>query len=128
MEAPPRALAALTVSLLPPWPALPAVSRREIEAEVIGYVDRQVSRMPLFLRLPYLGVLVIFSWGAAFRYGRPFAQLAARQRQAWVNLWAQSPVVPMRDFVRLVRSCALLAWFDHPTVSVAMRAQQQDPV
>lgn len=115
-------LAALTTTLLPPWPALPDALRGEVEADVVDYVRRQIRRMPLFLRAPWTAVLLVFAAGAMLRYGRPFASLSSARRRAWVRLWAESPVVPMRDFVRMVRSCALLAWFDHPVVSDALSA------
>ena len=119
-RAPRSTLAVLSTALLPPWPDLPAPLRAEIEAEVNVYVARQVERMPTFLRIPYVAVLGVFGVSAILRYGRPFTRLAPAQRDAWIRVWAQSPLVPMRDFVRMVRSCALLAWFDHPLVSQAL--------
>lgn len=118
-------LAALTTTLLPPWPDLPGPLRGEVEADVVDYVRRQIRRMPLFLRLPWTAVLLVFAAGAVVRYGRPFASLSSGRRRAWVSLWAESPLVPMRDFVRMVRSCALLAWFDHPVVSEALGASEK---
>ena len=114
------ALAVLTVSLLPSWPLPPGLQRNRVEAEIISYVQRQVRRMPLFLRLPWLVVLLVFANACLFRHGRTFVALPPQRRKAWVRLWAESPLVPMRDFVRMVRSCALLAWFDHPLVCGAL--------
>lgn len=118
-------LAALTTSLLPLWPDLPGPLRGEVEADVVGYLQRQIRRMPLFLRVPWTIVLLVFAAGALLRYGRPFSSLSPGRKRAWVSLWAESPLVPMRDFVRMVRSCALLAWFDHPAVSAALGAAEK---
>jgi hypothetical protein len=110
-------LTALTRTLLPSFPPLPDDLRARVEGDVVAYVQRQIGRMPAFLRLPFLSALAVFGLGALARHLRPFSALPLARRRAYVNAWALSPLIPMRDFVKMVRSCGLLAWFDHPVVT-----------
>lgn len=113
----------LTLSLLPPWPALPPERRATVERDVVDYVRHQVVRMPLYLRLPFRLVLSAFACSAWFYNGRAFIVLSPSRKRRVVNRWAQSRVIPMRDFIKMVRSCALLAWFDHDVVRGRLETQ-----
>lgn len=119
-------LDALTRTLLPPWPVLARADRKAVEDDVVGYVQRQVGRMPLFLRVPYVCVVAVFALGAMLRYGQAFPRLPALRRRAWINAWALSPIIPLRDFVKMIRSCGLLAWFDHPVVAAALNERGEE--
>ena len=119
-----RTLDAMTRTLLPAWPSLAPTERQRVEDDVVSYIHRQIERMPAFLRLPYRCIVIVFAVGAFFRYGRSFPYLPITRRRAWVSVWALSPIISMRDFVKMVRSCALLAWFDHPVVTSALLAEE----
>lgn len=93
---------------------------------MVAFVHGQIARMPAFLRLPFRCVLIVFAVGAWLRYRRPFALLDAADRHAWVNVWALSPIIPMRDVIKMIRSCALLAWFDHPAVSSVLQRDEAE--
>lgn len=116
-------LGVLTRTLLPAWPGLPPVDRAGVEEDVVAYVRRQVRRMPTFLRVPFLCAVVVFGLGAVVMHGRPFTSLPVTKRRAYVNAWALSPIIPLRDFVKMIRSCALLAWFDHARVAAALQEE-----
>ncbi len=117
-------LGAITLTLLPPWPSLPGTARYLVEADVVSYVHEQVRRMPTYLRLPFRIAVLAFALGAQIRHVEAFPRLAAKQRQAWVETWALSRIGALRDFIRMIRSCALLAYFDHPTVSEALAREE----
>lgn len=118
-----RILALLVRSLLPEIPALNPVERVEIEEEVARFVETQIAAMPGFLRLPYRLALHLFNCSALLRYGRAYESLDATRRQAYVRAWAESGIAPMRDFVKLARSCTLLQYLDHPRVAARLEEQ-----
>jgi len=115
-----RVLAAVVDLLLPPSPELEAQTRRRVAEDATRFVVVEVESMPKFLRMPYLLAIVAFQWSAMARYARPCSRLASEQRQAYLSLWSHSRVGPLRDFVKLIRSCALLAYFDHPEVRAVL--------
>lgn len=72
--------------------------------------------MPAFVRVPFSIALIAFQWLAVARYGRRYTRLDRARQRAFTSAWARSPVRAMRDVVKLVRSCALFAYLDHPIV------------
>lgn len=115
-------LAAVVHSLLPSVPALPPTERVAIASDVVTAVAAQIAAMPSFLRVPYRSALVAFDLLPVMRFGRPFRSLDERRQRAWLGLWEERGVGPMRAMVKLVRSCTLFAWFDHPRVGPALVA------
>jgi hypothetical protein len=115
-------LAAVVHTILPPFPPLPPVERTAVTADVVATVVEQISAMPSFLRVPYRGALVAFDLLSVLRFGRPFRGLDDRHQRAWLETWGERGVGPMRAVVKLVRSCTLFAWFDHPRVGSALDA------
>jgi len=110
------ALHAIVETILPAFPALPEAVRRGVAGDVAAYVACQIDAMPSFLRLPYRLALLAFTWLPALRFGGPFAALPAAARASCLAIWTDSPLAPMRDFVKLIRSTALLVYYDHPVV------------
>ncbi|MBI1816118.1 MAG: hypothetical protein HYR72_14155 [Deltaproteobacteria bacterium] len=110
------ALAAIVGCIAPEYPALNAATRVKALDDVTRYVASQIDGMPSFLRAPYRLALLAFSWLPLLRYARPFSALPAATQLSYLTLWSDGPIGPMRDFVKLIRSCALLAYFDHPLV------------
>lgn len=113
-------LGAIVTTLLPDFPALDGSDRDTVERDVRAYVAGQIAAMPRFLRLPFRAALAAFELVAVVRYGRRFANLPAEHRAAYVASWSGAPVAAMRDFVKLVRSTALLVYFDHALVRVRL--------
>lgn len=113
-------LGAIVTTLLPDFPALDGRGRDTVESDVRTYVAGQIAAMPRFLRLPFRAALAAFELLAVVRYRRRFASLPAEHRAAYVASWSGAPVAAMRDFVKLVRSTALLVYFDHPLVRVRL--------
>ena len=109
-------ITAIVTDLLPSHPALDLVDRRTVAADVVAFVASQVQRLPDFLRVPYGVALFAFEGLPILRWGRPFRALDGRRRHAYLVLWTASNLGAPRNFIKLLRSCTLLAYYDHPTV------------
>jgi hypothetical protein len=117
-------LRAMVALILPAYPELDAAARGRVEHDVTRYVAAQVRSMPGFLRLPYQLALLGFEWLPVVRYGRPFRALPPAARAAYLALWSEAPIAAMRDVVKLIRSSALLVYFDDALV---MRRLEEPP-
>ncbi|MBI2821331.1 MAG: hypothetical protein HYX74_03830 [Acidobacteria bacterium] len=115
-------LAALVRSLLPENPALEPAQRAVVERQVVEFVAAQIGAMPRFLRVPYRIAMRLFDGSAVLRYGRRYTALDGFRQRQYVEAWAGSSLGVMRDFVRLIRSCALLRYWDHPWVVARLEA------
>ena len=102
--------------LLPERPELDGRERVRVESAVTGFVASQIEALPGVLALPYRAALGAFQLLPALRFGRRFGGLDDDAKAAWLALWSDGPFAPARDFTKLIRSCALLAYFDHPDV------------
>jgi hypothetical protein len=119
-----RVVAAVVPLLVPDYPVLDAAARLRVVDDVITFVGAQIGRLPDFLRLPYGMALLAFDASAAARYRRPFHALDAEARAGWLARWSDGPLGATRNFVKLMRSCALLAYFDHPIVRAALERER----
>jgi hypothetical protein len=115
-------LAAIVRVILPAHPELDATARSAVESEVTRYVARQIQAMPGFLRLPYRAALLAFDLLPLLRYARPFRALAPAAQAAYLARWNAAPIAAMRDVIKLMRSSALLVYFDHPLVLARLEA------
>lgn len=102
--------------VLPARLDLSAPERAQVHAAVTGFVASQIEALPTFLGLPYRLLLLAFSLLPILRYGRRFDGLDDASQAAYLALWSEGPLPQARDFIKLIRSCALLAYFDHPDV------------
>ncbi|MCC6847864.1 MAG: hypothetical protein IT294_05135 [Deltaproteobacteria bacterium] len=118
-----RTVVAIAECLAPDFPRLDPATRAVVLADVTAFAVSQVGALPDFLRYPYRLALVAFEWLAVLRFGRRFVALDAARQRAWVELWTESPLGVTRNFVKLVRSCALLAFYDHPALQDALHRQ-----
>jgi hypothetical protein len=109
-------LAHIIRSLLPREPLLNPIEYDNIEQEVVNFVAVQIASMPGFLRIPYQCALQGFNWLALLRYCRPYLKLNRDTQQKYLLAWSQSPIRFMRDFVKLIQSCALLYYLDHESM------------
>lgn len=111
--------------IVPAYPDLDAATRVTVEHDVTRYVASQIQQMPRFLRLPYKLAAASFNWLALLRYARPFRRLPADLQSSYLALWSEAPLGAMRDFVKLIRSSALLVYFDHPLVRRRLDAERR---
>jgi hypothetical protein len=116
----------LVAPLLPPEPRLPDEHRLIVERDVVEFVWAQIGSMPLFLRVPYEAALFAFNWLAVARHGRVYSGLDGERQGAYVLAWSGSRLRLGRDLVKLVRSCALLQFFDHPLVLAQLESDRTE--
>lgn len=103
--------------LVPSEPPLDHDATSEVEDAVVSFLAAQIGSLPPFIRIPYSVALVGFDWLAVLRYGRRYVRLDEARSRQYLSAWDQAPVSLCRDFVKLLRSCALLAYLDHPIVA-----------
>ncbi len=134
-ESPPRRAAkpgreativeALVETFVPPFPILEDEARQRVLVDVTRFVAGQILNLPTYLRFPYRIGLFAFDLGAFLFGGKTFRRAAKPAREAYLARWAQSRFDPLQDFVKLVRSCALFAYFDHPAVQAELERERR---
>lgn len=102
--------------VLPQDPALDPGTRRAVENEISRYLADQLRALPAYLRAPFQATLAVFALAPIVRWARPFGRLPSAARAHYVARWDHAPFAPLRDFIKLIRSTALLVYFDHPSV------------
>ncbi len=118
-------LHAIVSLIIPMFPDLDAETRARVERDVTRYVASQIQQMPRFLRLPYKVAVVAFDWLALPRHARVFRRLPPELQSGYLERWSEARLGPMRDFVKLIRSSALLVYFDHPLVLRQLEAERR---
>jgi hypothetical protein len=114
---------------LPAYPDLDEQARARVHADVTDFVASQIEALPLFLHIPYRLGITAFHLLSLLRYGRRFASLPDAARESYLSFWSDGVMGPTRDFIKLIRSCALLAYFDHPGVRTRLLAERKgEPV
>jgi hypothetical protein len=111
-----RVVAEIVRLLLPDYPRLDPPAQTHVRSDVTDFVMAQIGAMPSFLRVPYCVAVIGFDWLPLLRYGGRFRRLEEPARVRYLTWWSAAPVGVMRNFVKLIRSCAVLAYFDHPLV------------
>lgn len=122
-----RLLAHIVPFLLPRNFVLHPHQHPDIHPDIVDGVAAQISVMPHFLRLAYQLLLYAFNYLAVVRYGRVYTALDPARQQRYLALWSHSPLAPMRDFIKLLRSCALLHYLDHPVLLTQCAMQHHEP-
>lgn len=118
-------LAEIIRLITPNYPLMDSAAQAGTQDDVTRYVGSQIQSMPGFLRLPYKLTLLAFNWLALPLHRRTFRHLRPDAQLAYLALWSDGPFGPMRDFVKLIRSSALLVYFDHPLVMQRLEAERQ---
>ncbi len=116
-------VAAIVACLTPEFPAVRPEVRAAVLSDVTRFVSSQVQALPDFLRVPYKQAILVFEWLPLLRWGRRFRALDEERRAAYVAMWSYARVGALRNFVKLIRGCALLAYYDHPALVEALEAQ-----
>ena len=109
-------LALIVCSLMPEDPHLADSERNKVESDVVQFVNNQITSLPAYLRIPFKILISIFNCFAIFVCGNVFYNLNKKSQIDYLNLWTNSGLKPMRDFIKLMRSCTLLQYYDHPLV------------
>ena len=117
---------AIARPLLPSFPPLGDAERKETERDLAAFLEAQLSEMPRYLALPFQLALFGFEWLPLLRYGRRYTALPRETQGRVVRAWADSPIGAMRNFVKLLRTCALFAWLDHPVVAARLESESAE--
>jgi hypothetical protein len=110
---------------VPAYPDLDDQARARVDADVTDFVASQIGALPSFMHLPYRLGITAFQLLSLLRHGRRFAFLPKPAKESYLSFWSDGKIGPMRDFVKLIRSCALLAYFDHPEVRKRLLAKRE---
>ena len=117
-------VAAIVACLLPEEPIVDASTRVAVVGDVVAFVASEIAALPEFLRIPYECALVAFELLPVVRWGRLFTALDPERRAAWVDLWSNAKIGAAKNFVKLIRGCALLAYYDHPALAAPLRGMR----
>ena len=117
-----RTVSEIIACVVPALPVLEDATRTAVLADVTRFVGSQILALPDFLRIPYQLALTGFDWLPILRWGAPFHALDDDRRSAYVALWSEAPLGAPRNFLKLIRSCALLAYYDHPLLAAPLGA------
>jgi hypothetical protein len=111
----------------PAYPELDDAQRARVLTSVTAFVSSQIEAMPRFLAIPYGIAITAFQLLAILRFGRGFRSLDETSQRSYLAMWSDAKLGPFRDFVKLIRSCTLLAYFDHPEVTRQLPAMIARP-
>jgi hypothetical protein len=117
-----RVVAEIVQLLTPGYPVLAPDTQVRVHDDVMQFVASQIMALPEFLRVPYRLAITAFALLPIVRYGRPFLALPDDAKHAWLALWSDGKIGATRNFVKLIRGCALLAYYDHPLVRAELVA------
>ncbi len=112
------------MALIPDEPVLDRDQAVRVEQDVLEFVLAELQAMPLYLWIPYNCALVCFNVLAVCRYGSTFLGLDQERQRAYVQSWTGSGMRLKRDMIRLIRSCVLLSYLDHPLVLARLEQEQ----
>ena len=119
-----RPLDALIEAVIPVWPPLDERDRLDVRNACIKAVRAQVGMAPLYVRLGFWGMFAAFQALSLPRLAFRGAS-AAGARGAALSAFSDLPIPMAAALERIVRSTALLAYFEQPAV---LRAAGEAPV
>ncbi len=111
---------AIVAAWLNPAPvSLPAAVHAAAIAHAAAFVEGQVSALALHYRSGFvLGLRAVDT--SALRWGaRSFVALTPSQQAELLHRWSVAPLPQARQLMRLIRTSALLAYFEFPGVVAA---------
>lgn len=129
---PTRLIVAITEALLADQaPRDAAGPPAEVTGRVATFVQGQVNALPTLLRILLLVGLVGFRVLVRLRYVRSFCSLPLATRRSIVNAWAYGRYAVTRQLFRVLRSIALLSYYEDVGVTgstaVGSKAEHRAP-
>ena len=97
-----------------------------VEGDVVEFVLSQILAMPTYLRIPYQIALHMFNLLPILICGKVFICLDKNNQKKYIALWNKSPVSMMRNFIKLICSCALLQYYDHPVILKYLESKEHE--
>lgn len=120
-----RVVSEIVRLLTPRRPILDEATRYRVHHEVVDFVASQIRALPDFLRWPYLGAIIAFDVLGVLHGRRRFLALPEEAKAAHLTAWSEGRIGAFRNFVKLIRGCALLAYYDHPAVAAALETERK---
>ena len=101
-----------------PWDrvALAEADREAVLGDVATFVSESIAALPTRLALLFGVGMAGFRFVVRVQTLRGFCDLSLERRTHVVAMWAWGPIGLTRQLFRVVRSTAMLAFFDHPGV------------
>lgn len=105
-----------------PWPrmTIEPAGRAAVLDSTTQFVVGQIRALPVRLRVLFSIGMIGFRIVVRATTGRGFCDLDLERRQRIVRAWAFGPVAPARQLLRVVRSTALLAFWESPAARTAL--------
>lgn len=97
-------------------------------ADTSRFVHGQLAALPPNLRMLFELGMTTFRVVTRLRYLKGYCELSLATRRAWVGAWASSRYALLRKLMKPLRSIALLAYYDHPSVRGALIGATVVPV
>jgi glycosyltransferase 2 family protein len=97
-------------------PDLGAITAEKVQADVSLFVSGQIQALPRRLQQALAAGLTAFALSVRIRHPLGFAAQPRARRIALVDQWSFGRWAPGRKLFRVIRSTALLAFYDHPAV------------
>ena len=121
-DTPDKLVAQIIVALLP---AKDDIQQNSMDpVDVARFVQGQLNVLPTRFRCLFALGMLGFSVVTMVRFARPFTRLSPEKQRAWVNQWAYGRVRFARQLFRVLRSTALMAYYE---VSNGDRTQTPNP-
>ena len=95
---------------------------------VATFVAEEMDSLPPRLRFLYEAGMATFRFYVRLRYLRSFCGLDLERRRAAVDSWAFGRIGLLRQLFRPARSIALLAYYEHEGVALALSPAVAKPV
>jgi hypothetical protein len=119
-------LRAIVEAMLPEGrPALNATATSSVRNDVVAFVAGQILMLPRRLRLAFTLGLAVFGAWVRLRRIQGFAAQPPAVRTALIDAWSFGEWGPGRKLFRLIRSTALLAFYEHPLVTAQLSVAGQ---
>ena len=99
-----------------PLDSFPLSDPRSVVSYVADFIQREIKNLPQKFQLLFSIGMFCFNMLVWLRYFRSFSLLSLPLRVKIFNSWAYGKLALPRQLFRLVRSTALLAFFEHPSV------------
>lgn len=106
--------------------ALTEEERPAVVAEVASFVQVQLGRLPRHLSILFGLGISVFRFYVRLRTFSSFCALPLDDRVKVLNSWAYGNITLFRNLFRVVRSLALLSFFEIPAVVAALEKESDE--
>lgn len=119
-DATPRFIYKLTEAVLP-LNQYQVKDQQSIVTYCADFVHGEVRSLPQKIQLLFFIGMSGFNILVWLRFLRPFATLPLETRGRIINFWAYGKITLTRQLFKLIRSTALLAFFEHPDIVACLK-------